>query len=312
MDLKTKFYTIFKALNPNNYHELAERKFSQVLKYYFFIIVVSLCIMFLIFIPYLFYANMYISNSVSHFEELNISSEFSLKDSFNILSNPVIRLDSENKNITNELVLITPQAVSYKRFLFFGSLREIPLQRGVDIVNSARVRTLISLGLIFIFPALFFWSILFSLIYFSIIILITYLFALIITGLFRMNLGLFKLFKSCIYASTIFIMLQLILMPFFRLFLIPLAAYWILLLIILFLWRDERKNAHGSEQYGKSGSKFGSKSKDIFGERSGSSSGKSSKMDVKDEYDVDENGNMKGSSKKHRNESSDDDGYVEL
>jgi hypothetical protein len=230
-----------------------------------------------------------------------------LKDSFNILSNPVIRFDSENKNLTNELVLITPEAISYKHFLLFGSPREIPLQRGVDIVNSTRAKTLISLGLIFIFPSLFFWSILFSVIYFSIIILITYVFVLIITGLLRMNIRLSKLFKACIYASTIFIMLQLILMPFFRLFLIPLAAYWLLLVIILFLWHDEHKNDHGQGQYGKSSNP----KKDIFADRSHGHSARSSSLDVQDEYDVDESGNIKGSSKKHRNES-DDDGYVEL
>jgi hypothetical protein len=308
MDLKSKFYTIFKSLNPYNYQELTEHKFSQVIKYYFFIIIFSLCIMFLIFIPYLFYVGTFVTNSVSHFDELNLTSEFSLKDSFNILSNPVIRLESDNKNMTNEMVLITPQAISYKHYLLFGPVREIPLQKGIDLATSTRARTLIGLGLIFIFPSLFFWSIWLSLVYFSVIILITYIFVLIITGLLRINLSLFRLFKSCIYASTIFIMLQLILMPFFRMFFLPLAVYWLLMLIILFLWRDHGKSERDPEHSGKSGSK-----KNIFGERSGNSFNKSSsKADIRDEYEVDENGNAKGSSRKHASRSDEDDGYVEL
>jgi len=97
-------------------------------------------------------------------------------------------------------------------------------------------------------------------------------------------------------------------MPFFRMFFLPLIAYWILMIIILFLWRDHNRNEHNSESLGKSS---GSK-KDIFSDKSGNSLNKlSNKTDVKDEYDVDENGNVKGSSKKHRS-SNDDDEYVEL
>lgn len=309
MDLKSKFYTIFKALNPYNYQELTEHKFSQVLKYYLFIIIFSLCIMFLLFIPFLFYASTYISSSISHFDTLNVSSKFQLKDSFNILSDPVIRFEADNKNVTNELVLITPESISYKRYFVFGSQREIPLTHGVDVADSSRAKMLISLGIFFIFPSLFFWSIVFSIFYFSIIVLITYIFVLLIVGLFRLNVGLFKLLKSCIYASTIFIMLQLILMPFFRLFLIPLVAYWILIVIILFLWRDQHMSERGSEHSLGANS---SKSKNIFGERSGNNFDQSSsKVNIRDEYDVDENGNLKGSSKKHRRVD-DDDSYVEL
>jgi hypothetical protein len=312
MDFKSKFYTIFKSLNPYNYSELAEHKFSQVLKYFLFIMIFSLIIMFIIFIPFLFYAGTYVSEGVGHFDTLNVSSTFQLKDSFNLLSDPVIRFEAENKNATNELVLITPDFVTYKRYLVFGPQREIPLAHGVDIAGSAKARMLISIGIFFILPSLFFWSIVFSIFYFSVIVLFTYILVLLINGLFHMDIGLLKLLKSCIYASTIFIMLQLILMPFFRMFLLPLAAYWLLVLIILFLWHEEHKMDHNQEHQGNVFSN--SKSKDIFARSSSGSGsiGSSNKVDVRDSYDVDEHGNMKSASKRHRSVDEENEGYVEL
>jgi hypothetical protein len=313
MDLKSKFYTIFKALNPYNYKELAENKFSQVLKYYFFIILLSVIIMSLLFIPFLYYTGSYVAESVSHFDNLTVNSDFKLKESFNILSNPVIRFETENKNMTNELVLITPEHVSYKHYLIFGAERDIPLIRGVDIANSARAKTLISLGVFFLLPSLFFWILVLSIVYFTIIILITYLFVLIITGLLRMSLSMFKLLKLCIYAATIFIVLQLLLMPFFRIFWLPLTAYWLLVVIILFLWRDESSREERNEERSNTFNHHGGKTKEIFGSKSESSSKIGRKTEVQDEYEVDEKGNLKGSgsSKKHRH-SDEDDGYVEL
>jgi len=228
MDLKSKFYTIFKALNPYNYKELAENKFSQVFKYYLFIILVSVIIMSLMFIPFLYYTGSYITESVSHFDNLTVKSDFALKESFNILSDPVIRFESTNKNMTNEMVLITPELVSYKRYLLFGAERSIPLTQSLDLVHSERARILVSVGIFFLLPSLFFWALIFSIIYFAVIILVTYLLALIITGLLRMNLSILKLLKLCIYSATIFIVLQLLLMPFFRIFWLPLTAYWYL------------------------------------------------------------------------------------
>jgi hypothetical protein len=311
MDLKSKFYIIFKALNPYNYSELVEHKFYNVIKYYLFIIFFSVLVMSILFIPFLFYTGDYVSKNVEHFENLTVKSEFALKDSFNLLSDPVIRFEPAEKNMTNELVLITPQAVSYKRYFVFGSQRNVPLQ-GADIANSARAKMLISLGFFFLLPSLFFWAIIFSIVYFTAILLITYILVLIFAGLFRINIEILRLFKMCMYALTIFILLQLLLMPFFRIFILPLAAYWILIIIILFLWRDHQKSEHhpqGDEENFK-----GSKSREIFGGGKESAfKQKHNKSALSDSYDVDEHGNIKGSSKKHKSMDEDDnDGYVEL
>jgi hypothetical protein len=95
-------------------------------------------------------------------------------------------------------------------------------------------------------------------------------------------------------------MLQLILMPFFRMFWIPLIAYWLLFIIVIFT-THEPVNA----QTGKGKGVFEAHGhKDIF---------RNSNMEKRDRYDVDDRGNLKdsGASKKHFR-ADDDDGYVEL
>jgi hypothetical protein len=263
--------------------------------------------MFLLLVPYFYYTGTHISEGVAHFDNFTVSSDFKLKESFNLLSDPVIRFDPENSNMTNELVLITPDTISYKRYLVFGAIREIPLTGGVDVASSERARTLISLGILFILPALFFWAVIFSIVYFGVIILITYILILIMAGLFRIESTLLKLIKLCIFASTPFILLQLVLMPFFRIFVLPLAAYWILVFIVIFLWHDDKVKGRGGGYV-----TFGhSEKKDIFG---GGDSGSRSKrkVDVKDKYDVDEDGNLKSSSRRHKSVDEDNEDYVEL
>jgi hypothetical protein len=316
MDLKSRFYIIFKSLNPYNHQELSENKLANVLKYYLFIIIFAVLLMSLLFIPYIYSAKGYVEKSVGHFDNLTVSSNFTLKESFNLLSDPVIKFDSDSKNITDELVIITPDSINYKRYLIFGQHRSIPLNNGVDVASSERAQHLISLGFFFMLPSLLFWAVILSIFYFTVIILFTYILVMIIAASMRINVSLLRLLKMCIYSSTIFILLQLLLMPFFRVFIFPLVVYWILVVIILFLWQD---SMFKNRDQGADKNVFGShenKSKEIFGGSSnGSSHSEHSRHDTiptKDEYEVDEHGNMKGASKKHKNFDSENDGYVEL
>jgi hypothetical protein len=316
MDLKSLFYTIFKTLNPNNHQSLSETKFSTVLKYYFFIIFFSVILMSLLFIPRIYSANTNLDVGVKNFDNLNLSYDFSIKTSFNILSDPVIKFDSVKSNSTSEAVVITPENIYYKRFLFFGQYKIVSLEKNIDIVTSESARNFISMGLIFILPALFFWSIIVSIIYFSVVILVTYLVVITLASMLRINVSLLRLLKMCIYSSTLFIILQLVLMPFFSILMLPLILYWLLVVIILFLWQDsmyKNRSSGDTKRDTKSVSKniWGSK-KNIFDDSSDMSArSSSSKIPIRESYDVDENGNLKGSSRKHKSFDS-DDGYVEL
>lgn len=318
MDLKSLFYTIFKTLNPHNHQELTENKLLTVLKYYFFIIIFSVLLMFLLFVPQIYSARTYVEQGIEHFDNLTVSSEFSIKDSFNVLSDPLIKFDMSKSNDTKEMISITPDTVYYKKYLVFGQYKSLPLTKNVDVVSSDRAQKLISLGFFFILPSLFFWAVVLSMAYFAVIILVTYLLVITISSMLRINVSLLRLLKMCIYASTIFILLQLLLMPFFRMFILPLAAYWILVIVILFLWQDSMFKSRGNRDDKDVFGGHSSKNKGIFDDESHdfspSKRHEHDSIHSKDHYDVDERGNIKnsGSAKRRKNFDEENEGYVEL
>jgi hypothetical protein len=344
MDLKSKFFTIFKSLNPYNYKELSESKLSAALKYYLFIVVFAVFAMLLLFSPQIYNFDKFVHTSTANFESIRLSSDFKLNNSFNVISDPIIRFESSNvnlidnstyiKNISDEFILITPDYISYRHYLIFGAQQNIPLVRSVDIANSSSARAVLVFGFMFLLPSIIFWTILLLIVYFSVLVMLTFILLSILTTIFKIYSNPSKLLNVCLYSSTIFILLQLLLLPFFRLFLLPLAAYWLVAISAIFLWKDvivaesnhennrdsdyDSKSSKSFSKSSKSGG-FGSKTHAIFGDSASSGSkgifGGSKKSDSKDSYDVDEHGNLKGSSNsfKHRkNIEDDDDGYVEL
>ena len=158
MDFKSKFYTIFKSLNPYNYKDLSEHKISYALKYFFFIVLFSSIVMLLLFIPTIYNTKDTLNSGISHFDNFTISSQFSAKESFNILSDPLIRFESTEKNITSEFVLVTPQTISYKKYLLFGSRQDFPIVHEINLVSGENAREILSFWIFFILPSIFFWA----------------------------------------------------------------------------------------------------------------------------------------------------------
>jgi hypothetical protein len=315
MDLKTNFYKIFRALNPYNYQELSEGKLSAAFSYFIFIIMFCVMIMFVLFTPVWYNAGTYIDSGIGHFDTLNVSTQFHLKDSFDLLSSPQIRFDNSGKNLTTESVLITPDKILYKHYLFVGSERSIPMFSSVDVTTSERTKGLLGLGLMFILPALFFWAAILSIIYFGLVMLLTYIIVMIVTASLKIAASSLQLLKLCVYSTTIFVMLQLLLLPFVRMFWTPLIVYWIFVAVVVMLWRDVPSSTHEkyahAEEY--EGSSKGSKSRDIFANKDDEGSFKPRhKTEKPDSYDVDAHGNMKSSAKRHRSVDEENEGYVEL
>lgn len=311
MNFKPLFYTLFKSLNPYNYKELIENKFSKILTYYTFIIFFTILLTFILLIPAIYSTNEYISRGTSHFDSIILRSDVSLKDSFNVLNTPLIRFENNTNNITDEFLLITPETISYKSYLFFGHQKDITLKQDIDLASNERAKKAIGLIFFFMLPSLLFWSIIFSMVYFTIIIFLTLIVMLMISGILRINIGFLRLLKICVYSSTVLILLQLLLIPFFRIFALPLAIYWILILVILFVLRDNLEHNKNNKSDYNSRSKE-SKTKSIFGQNDSYSNNRKTNTPIQDSYDVDENGNIKGSPKKSRKYNDDDEGYIEL
>jgi hypothetical protein len=322
MNFKQNFFNIFKSLNPYNYIELSNNRITLVLRYFFFLVMLLVTTLFLISVPYLYNADKYVSGGSSHFDVLTFQANLQVKEPFNIMAEPLMRVDKTGTNSSDAAVLITPEKISYKKFFLFGAERSVPLNNTIDVVNSQDARNLVVKGMYFILPSVFFWSVVFWMIYFLAIIIFTYILVMMASGSLRIDASAVHLFKLTIYTSTILIITQLALLIFYKNMVIPIAAYWIFIMFVIFLWYDNppgrggavrsRSTNGGEDDSDSSSSKtdsiFGSKKKVSGFSYGTSSSGKSSKPDS---FDVDERGNLK-SSKKKRSFDEENDGYVEL
>lgn len=314
MTFKDMFYTLFKTFNPDSYKELTEYPFSKAMKYFGFILFWSLIIMSLLFIPSLLAFPKFWQSTTTHFDNLALNYDVSVKNSFNILNDPLIKISKDKVNMTDERLLVTEEALYYKQFFFFGKTQTIPIDKQTNLLES-NLQVSVGLFILFIIPALLFWSFVFFALYFWIIIFITFLIGLIMNKIFKLNHPASNIIRITVYSSTILVLLQLILMPFFRLVFIPIIAYWILFLIVLLITKQEekKKNKREDKIYSKREredifASHHSKSKDIFANHS---SGSSKSSPSQDSYDVDEHGNLKSSKKKNSSADSYDD-YVML
>ena len=283
MTPKEYFYTIFKSLNPESYSELVGKSMGDAIKYFFFITTFSILMMFILFIPGIINFQSSMESKFSNFDSMTVNYSFQLKQPFNLLDDPLIKVADDNYSMSNERVLITDEAIFYKQFLFFGKPVEFPVEKDFDIAKSVIAKSNLNKFLVFLLPSLFFWTFIFSFTYFFCVIIFTYMIALVASYALRLEINWASLMKCTIYAATVMISVQLMLMPFVRIFFIPLAAYWILLVLILLLFRNAPKAA---------------------------SSKIASKHSKAEHFDVDENGNVKGKHRKSYEE--ENDGFVEL
>jgi len=251
--------------------------------------------MFILFIPTIVNIPSLWNEKAANFEKLDVNFSFQLKEPFYLLKDPSIKIDNHGNNLSDEKVLITQDGIFYRSFFFFGSKKGIPLNKDVDISQSSNVTTFLNLALWFLIPSLFVWSIILFSVYFALIIFITSLLAMLLAWAFRIGLSWFKLLKVSVYACTIMILIQLILMPFYRLFIIPLVAYWVLVFIVIFLIKDELM-PHGTSSVRVSDSR-----KNIFAVKRKSDS---------EDINVDEEAITPKKRKKSYEE--ENDGYVEL
>ncbi|HYD02837.1 MAG TPA: hypothetical protein VEC16_00910 [Alphaproteobacteria bacterium] len=320
MSLKQNFFNIFKSLNPYNYIELSNNRITLVFRYFFFLVMLLVTTLFIVSVPYLYNADKYVSGGSSHFDALSFQANIQVKEPFNIMAEPLIRVDNSGTNASDVAVLITPEKVSYKKFFFFGAQKSVPLNRTIDVVNSKDAQDLVVKGMYFILPSIFFWSVVFWILYFLAIIIFTYILVMMASGSLRIDASAVHLFKMSVYTSTILIITQLALLIFYKNMIIPIAAYWIFIMFVIFLWYDNppgrggavrSRSTNGGEDDSDSS---GSKTDSIFGSKkkvSGFSYGTSSKSQKMDSYDVDERGNLKGQKRK-KSFDEENDGYVEL
>ena len=237
MQFKELFYTIFKALNPESYPQLTEKPLKDAVKYFFFVSILVLVVMFILLIPSMLTFPNFWAEKTANFERLDVNFTFKLREPFYLLQDPSIRVEQSGNNLTTARVLITEDGVYYRSFFFFGQKKAIPLDRTWDLAAQPDI----SGFFFFMLLSLVFWSSLLFISYSIFLILVGFLVAYVMSWIFGVFIKPSRALKISVYASTILILTQLLLMPFFRTFFLPIIAHWLLIAIAVLLMRDEIK-----------------------------------------------------------------------
>ena len=255
--------------------------------------------MFILFIPSIANFKNFITQKESNIQNFDVNVSVQFKNSFNLINDPFIQVaNSDDTNISfhNQRALITEEGIYYRQFFFFGSVEKMTFEKNSNLADSEKFSASFEKTLIFLLPSLLFWGFLFFVVYFAIIILVTFVLGLIFGSLFRVMIEPLRMFKTSIYSATILIALQLILMPFYRLIWLPLIAYWLLFIIIIFLLKDETV-PHGKSRV-FTDSKADSK-RNIF-------------SNSKNDSDYDSDDERPALKKKKKSYEEENDGYVEM
>ncbi|MGV8151156.1 MAG: hypothetical protein ACP5NV_05500 [Candidatus Woesearchaeota archaeon] len=258
MALKDLFYTIFKSLNPESYDELTSRRSINAVGYFFFIFFLATVLMLVLLIPTFFSVPEYLNSQALNFERVDVDFNFVLKEPFYLLEDPAIRVEQSGGELNDSRVLITEDGIFYKSFILFGAKKSIPLTKSYDL--STQNPELANLFL-FLLPSVIFWSAIFFLVYFILIILFTFVVALGFSWIFGSRIKPSRVIKIVFFSSTILILVQLLLIPFFRTIFIPVIVYWLLVIIILFMSKD---HVDGGREKGVYGQKSSSNKKSVF------------------------------------------------
>ncbi|HIH31126.1 TPA: hypothetical protein HA235_00310 [Candidatus Woesearchaeota archaeon] len=275
MQFKEYFYTLFKSLNPESYSELSERKLSEAFKYFLFIFIASFIVMLLLFIPSLLAFNSFWEQKSVNLNQFELDASINVNNGFYLLKDPSIKIDKSDANFTDARVMITEDSIHYRSLFFFGKTKVLPLP-SYDLKDTDTARSLLYLLL----PSLIIWGFILFFAYFVFLILFTWVIGFVIVYFLNNKITAKRLLKIVFFASTILVSIQLVLLPFFRLLLLPVIAYWILILIIIFTLKD-----HVQE------------SRNVFRNKD-------------EKIEVDDSGNIK-SKKRKKSYDEENDGYVE-
>ncbi|MFH1505692.1 MAG: DUF1189 family protein, partial [archaeon] len=228
MRVRDYFKTIAKSLNPNSYKKLVEDPLRQGFNYFLFLIILCTIIFFVLFVPHVLNLSNTLGNNLDKFEEFNIDINMKLKDPFYLSTKPEVLLDLNKTNLTGEQILINDREIVYKEYVFFGEKR-IVYDELTDIKATEKtLKDILPVLGILILPSIIVWVFVFFSIKFLIYIFIAAFIALLISkGKHRYG----KLMKVGLYASTLSIILELALLPVYRI------SWWITLAIfIIYFW----------------------------------------------------------------------------
>ncbi len=225
MRLKEYFKLIWYSLNPNKHRKVAQRPFFDLVKYFFFVVLLSVLFSVVLMIPSLAGYQSSLQKELSAFGNFSVDVEASLDESITILKKPQVEVDFSRGNLTDEFILVTDDRVMYNKFIFFGE--EQAVFEDYRSVKSDKSTNLYSKVVIFVLPAIIFWvTILFLIKDFFFMALFAVLgWVFFISSKNKVTIQ--NSLKTSVFAATPMVFLDLALWPWVIMYYIPLIIYLI-------------------------------------------------------------------------------------
>lgn len=232
--------TIAKSLNPKNYKEMSDESLKFTVNYFLFFLILSIIIMMLIMIPTGISHIKNLDKKFETLETLTFSANVTQKEPTIITKKPLIVFDLTKENKTTETILINRDKIFYNNYLLFGS-KEINFDSYSDVIeNKQNIKNLLLTIFILLLPSIIFYLFLYFLIKYVIIIIISSLLAWIITRFTKQEIKIKNIIKTAIYSTTIMIILDIIFLPLYFFFLLPIIVY--LIFFIIGIWIVSEKD----------------------------------------------------------------------
>ena len=223
MQIQEYFKLILKSLNPNKYKEMAKIPFFNLVKYFFFIILLSLLVSVIILVPMITQYKDNLSSELEGVEQFQINVESSINEPITVLKKPKIVVDFQKENMTNEWILVNENSVSYNKYFFFG--KEKAFFGDYQSVQEDESVSLYSKVVIFLLPSVLFWILFIFLIKYAVLISIFSLLGWMFFMSGRNKMTFRNSLKAAIFTATPMIIIDLALWPIAVMYLVPILIY---------------------------------------------------------------------------------------
>ncbi len=228
---------LFKTLNPDAYDKLC-REFSLLgaWKQFFFNYSILFALMLLLFVPAVLLGAAGLQAKLAGFDAFTLGGNFSASEPVVLLRTPDIVVDlTGDAAMTNEEVLFTKEGVSWKPWLLFGET-----SRTWDEISdlTGASRGALFLFLLFLAPSLAFWAGTLFLVGYLLIAIVASIFAFTLPRVWRHKVPYATALKLCLFAATVMMAVELLLLPFYRNWWLPVLLYVVFLAIGIALVGD--------------------------------------------------------------------------
>lgn len=223
MEWRDYFSLFLKSFNPRSYRFLADRFSSDVLRYWLFLFVFSFVVMLILFIPLLATLSSDLQEKANQIDDFSLDGHVTLTKPLVIVKDPLILMDFNRTYPTNEKVLITKDALFFKKYYWFGD--EQVVFSDIKNLRNPEAVSLMAFAALLIIPSLLFLVFLVFLVKDSLIVLVVAALGFAVANLLKYRVSFSKSVRIAVFTGTLLVFLEFVLFPFWRSFWIPFLIF---------------------------------------------------------------------------------------